>query len=72
MTIKGLPSRPFTIIDYFPDKALVNDEIGKAVRELARQKYGRPREQVDAELAERMKIEIPQQMPGNLPREGVG
>jgi hypothetical protein len=72
MTINGLPSRPFTIIDYFPDKAMVNEQIGKAIKELARQKYGRPRDQVDAELQERMKIEIPQQVPGNLPREGLG
>jgi hypothetical protein len=72
MTINGLPSRPFTIIDYFPDKAKVSEEVGKAVKELSRQKFGRPRELVDAELQERMKIELPQIPQGGVPRENLG
>lgn len=69
MTINGLPSRPFTLIDYFPPK-IEDESIGKAIAELARLKYGRPREIVDTEIQERMKIEMPAPQPSGLPREG--
>jgi hypothetical protein len=73
MTINGLPSRPFTILDYFPPKTTPEDEEkGKAIRELARLKYGRPRDVVDAEVTERMKStpNIPDSQP--VPRDVVG
>lgn len=57
MTINGLPSRPFTIVDYFPPAPTPEDlEKGRAIRELARLKYARPREVVEAEVLERMKV----------------
>jgi hypothetical protein len=73
MTIQGIPSRPFTIIDYFPPK-LTDAEIetGKAIKELARLKYGRPREIVDAEVQERMKMNVQAPQTGAVPREGTG
>lgn len=59
MTINGLPSRPFNIIDYFPDKITEAEiETGKAIKELSRLKFGRPREIVDAEIIEKMNIKI--------------
>lgn len=73
MTINGLPSRPFSIIDYFPPKLTDNDKKrGQAIKELARLKYGQPRDVVDAELQEKMNIKLPQTIPGGLPREGGG
>jgi hypothetical protein len=73
MAIKGVPSRPFTIIDYFPPKLTdVEIETGKAIKELARLKYGRPREVVDAEVQERMKVSPSAPIPGGVPREGGG
>ena len=70
MTIQGLPSRPFTIIDYFQPK-LSDAQVaaGKAIKELARTKFGRPREVVDAEVAERMKITPGAPQTGAVPRE---
>lgn len=73
MTINGLPSRPFTIIDYFPEKLTESDlATGRAIRELARQKYARPREVVEAEIVKRMSLGSPTQDTGMIPREGMG
>lgn len=70
MTINGLPTRPFTIIDYFQPKLTdVQIETGKAIKELARLKYGRPREVVEAEVQERMKISPTAPQMGAVPRE---
>jgi hypothetical protein len=70
MTINGLPSRPFTLIDYFPPKLTPEDiEKGKAIKELARLKHGRPREIVDAELLEKMNMSAPTTDPGGYPKE---
>lgn len=68
MIVNGLPSRPFNIVANPPQPGQP-PEITKAIKELARLKYGRPREQVDAELQEKMKIEMPVQNPVGLPRE---
>lgn len=72
MTINGLPSRPFTIIDYFPEQNSVDNQRGQAIKELARLKYGRPREIVDAEMVEKMKINIPAAPPSAPARDSVG
>jgi hypothetical protein len=70
MTIQGLPSRPFTIVDYFPPKLTDAElETGKAIKELARLKFGRPREIVDAEVQERMKMAPAAPQEGAVPRE---
>lgn len=73
MTIQGLPCRPFNLIDYFPPK-LTEQEIekGRAIKELARLKHGRPREIVDAEIQEKMNIQAPRLDVGGIPREGGG
>lgn len=70
MTINGLPSRPFSIIDFFPEK-VDNPEIGKAIRELSRLKYARSKEVVEAEVAQRMKIDFGQPA-SETNTEGVG
>jgi hypothetical protein len=70
LIINGLPSRPFNIKGLPPEK--IDDmEVGKAIKELARLKFGRPRAEVDAEVAAKMKIDISAQQPGGVPREGV-
>jgi len=73
MTIEGLPSRPFTIIDYFqPPLTEAQIQVGKQIKELARLKFGRPRDVVDAEVTERMKMTPSAPQPGAVPREGAG
>ncbi len=70
MTINGLPSRPFTLIDYFPPKPTEEDkERAKSIKELARLKHGRARESVDAEIQSKMNLTIPQTPKENIPRE---
>jgi hypothetical protein len=48
---KGLPSKPFTIKPIFPPLGEVNVEATLALKELSRQKYGRPKAQVDKEVS---------------------
>lgn len=69
MIINGLPSRPFTIIG-LPPQPGEPLEVSKAVKELSRLNYGRPRDVVDAEVQAKMKIEMPITEPGGVPREG--
>lgn len=72
MTINGLPSRPFSIIDYFPTKLSdVEIETGKAIKELSRLKFARPREVVNAEITQKMNIGVPTQNPAS-PQENPG
>lgn len=71
MIINGLPSRPFSIIG-IPPPPIEHPEVGKAIRELSRLKYGRPREVIDAEIQEKMKITVPVQEPTGFPRESIG
>ncbi len=53
LIIKGIPSRPFNI-QGFPPMGVANPDVGKAIRELARLKYARPREIVEKEVLGRM------------------
>lgn len=55
LIINGIPSRPFNIIG-FPPLGVSDPSVGKAIRELARLKYARPREVVDKEVLARMSI----------------
>lgn len=71
MIINGLPSRPFSIISIAPEP-VADVAVGQAIRELSRLKHGRPKDVVDAEIAEKMKIEIPTAPVGGYPREGGG
>jgi hypothetical protein len=68
MAINGLPSRPFTILDYFPPKLSdVEYQTGKAIKELSRLKYGRPKAIVDAEIQEKMNIKFETKDPATNP-----
>lgn len=55
--IDSKPSRPFSLegYNYPPNKS---EEIGKAIEQLSRLKYGRPRDIVDVEIQERMSIKL--------------
>ena len=55
--IDSKPTRPFSLAGYnYPPGS--SKEIGDAVRQLSRLKYGRPRDIVDAEIEERMSIKF--------------
>jgi hypothetical protein len=55
--IDSKPTRPFSLQGYnYPPGA--SKEIGDAIKQLSRLKYGRPRDIVDAEIAERMSIKF--------------
>ncbi|MFY9462037.1 MAG: DUF87 domain-containing protein [Candidatus Sungiibacteriota bacterium] len=51
LLINGQTSRPFNIRTYPP--ATPNAQIAEAIKNLSRQKYGRPREEVEAEITAR-------------------
>jgi hypothetical protein len=55
--IDSKPTRPFSLQGYnYPPGA--SKEIGEAIKQLSRLKHGRPRDIVDAEIEERMKIKF--------------
>ncbi len=68
LIIKGIPSRPFNIIGY-PPMGAADPKVGKAIRELARLKYARPREIVEKEVLSRMAIGSMTTVPEALPRD---
>lgn len=55
--VNSKPSRPFSLegYNYPPNKSV---EIGEAIKQLSRLKYGRPRDIVDNEIQERMSIKL--------------
>lgn len=55
LIINGIPSRPFNIIG-FPPVGVADKKVADAIRQLARLKYGRPREIVDQEVLSRMSM----------------
>ncbi len=56
MLIDGAPARPFNAQSLPPDPN-TNQELGKAVKELSRLKYGRPKEVVENEILERSRVD---------------
>ncbi len=54
--INSVPTNPFNMIIYPPQSG--NPELVKALRELSRFKYGRPKEIVDHEVADRLGFSI--------------
>lgn len=58
MLIDGTTSRPFNALSYAPDPN-ENRQIGEAVRQLSRLKYGRDRDLVEAEIRLRSKNMLP-------------
>ena len=57
MLIDGAPTRPFNGMSVAPDPN-ENKKLGKAIAELSRLKYGRPREVVDEEIRNRSKVDV--------------
>ena len=57
LLIDGTPSKPFNAMAYAPDPH-ENIQIGEAVRQLSRLKYGRDREVVEAEIRARTKTVV--------------
>jgi hypothetical protein len=51
--VGGLPSQPFSMVD-LPFVTGVNKELAEAMKELSSAKYGRPRAQVEADIAARL------------------
>ncbi len=67
MIIDGVPSRPFNYVIKFPLPGQENLEVGKATIEMSRLKHARSRAKVDAEIVQKMNINIPQVPPGGTP-----
>lgn len=57
MLIDGAPTRPFNGLGIWPDNYEGNVELGRAIKELSRLKFGRPKELVSAEILERSKVD---------------
>lgn len=57
MLIDGAPSKPFNGQSMAPETEY-NETLGKAVAELSRLKYGKPKEVVAAEILERTKVDV--------------
>ena len=57
-----MPSAPFTM-RLLPPLAKPNKELGESLKEYASMKYGRTREEVEAEIQERWKVDRPQKKP---------
>ena len=55
MLIDGAPTKPFNGQSIAPDPN-ENKQLGSAVKELSRLKYGKPRELVNSEILERTKV----------------
>ena len=59
LLIDNAPTRPFSM-QTIQDKTPENKELGKAIRELSRLKYGRDVDIISAEIEERIKIKEPE------------
>lgn len=74
--IGGVPTQPFSMAG-LPPLGTPNANLGAALRQLSSAKYGRPKAQVDRDIAERLQtIEQPKAVPGagapNGPQAGFG
>jgi hypothetical protein len=56
LLIDNTASRPFNMMTYPPKPG--NKELAAAIKELSRLKYGRPREEVNAEIMERSALGV--------------
>jgi hypothetical protein len=55
--IKGTGSKPFNMATYaLPKATKEQEELAKSIRQLSRLKYGRPREEVEAEILEASQV----------------
>lgn len=57
MLIDGAPSKPFNAQSIWPEDNVGNIQLGNAMKELSRLKYGRPKELVSAEILERSRVD---------------
>ena len=57
MLIDGAPTRPFNGLSIWPDDFEGKPELGNAIKELSRLKYGKPKEVVEAEILDRSKVD---------------
>lgn len=55
LLINGLPTTPFTYKGIWPPVGRPSDKVFSAIVELSRNKYGRPKADVDAEVAEALR-----------------
>ncbi len=58
MLIDGAPTKPFNAQSIYPEDYEGNAQLGKAIKELSRLKYGRPKDVVNAEILERSKVDV--------------
>lgn len=58
MLIEGAPSKPFNGQSIWPEDYEGNERIGKAIKELSRLKFGKPKDVVSAEILERSKVDV--------------
>ena len=63
-----MPSAPFTM-RLLPPLAKPNKELGNSLKEYASMKYGRTREEVEAEIQERWRIDKAEEQPKEKPTE---
>ncbi|PIS07644.1 hypothetical protein COT78_03015 [Candidatus Berkelbacteria bacterium CG10_big_fil_rev_8_21_14_0_10_43_13] len=57
MLIDGAPTKPFNGVSIWPEDFEGNPKLGKAIAELSRMKYGKAREQIEAEILERSQVD---------------
>ena len=55
----GLPTTPFTLKPIFPPLGTADAQTAMAIKELSRQKFGRPKAEVDAEVAKALTMRDP-------------
>jgi len=58
MLIDGAPTKPFNVQTIWPENPDGNAELGSAIKELSRLKFGRAREIVETEILERSKVDV--------------
>ena len=61
--ISGVPTQPFSMAG-LPPLGQPNQNLGTALRQLSSAKYGRPKAQVDQEIAERLQTLVPSKPAG--------
>lgn len=57
MLIDGAPTKPFNGVSIWPSDPEGNPKLGKAIIELSRMKYGKPKAEIETEILERSKVD---------------
>jgi len=66
--INGTPSAPFSMA-WIPPMGEPNQQLSGALKKLSAAKYGRPRDQVERDIAARISVQQPSQPAGGSPGE---